>query len=256
MATPAQADPEQAPPRWGAPGTIIWTLLIGAVFIFVQVLVLLVLAQAQHPDTPLSDIDLTGLESHGGALALATLGTTLVVLPLLLLVIKLKRGSSLRDHLALAPVSPGTLAFWSGAALALMLVSDLLKWALGLPVAVDFVVDTYNSMGNPVIFLISVAVLAPVTEELMFRGFMVSGLQRSRLGSSGAVIFTALFWAVIHMQYGLFDITLIFLLGCLLGASRIVTGSVYPAVAAHMTVNFLSYVLIGMYLATQSGAGS
>ncbi|MDZ7781875.1 MAG: CPBP family intramembrane glutamic endopeptidase [Halioglobus sp.] len=207
------------------------------------------------PDTPLSDIDLTGLESHGGALALATIGTTIVVLPLLLVVIKLKRGSSIGDYLALAPVSLGTLAFWSGAALALMLVSDLLKWALGLPVAVDFVVDTYNSMGNPVIFMIAVAVLAPVTEELVFRGFMVSGLQNSRLGSSGAVIFTALLWAIVHLQYGLFDITLIFLLGCLLGASRIMTGSVYPAIAAHVAVNFLSYVLIGIYLESQTGSG-
>lgn len=243
---PVNAGPTAS--RWGIPGTIIWTLVIAAVFVFVQSVVLLTLAQAQYPDTPLSEIDLTGLESNGWALALATIVTTVAVLPLLLAAVKLKRGSSLRDYLALAPAGLGTLVFWAGAAIALMLLSDLVKWALGLPVAVDFVVETYRSMGHPVIFLTAVALLAPLTEELVFRGFMLSGLQRSVLGSSGAVVVTSLLWAVVHLQYALYDVAVVFLLGCLLGASRIATGSVYPAVVTHMAVNFLSYGLIGLYL--------
>ena len=48
--------------------------------------------------------------------------------------------------------------------------------------------------GNTAIFaLIAIGIGAPLSEELLFRGFLFSGLAKSRLGLVGTGILTALF---------------------------------------------------------------
>ena len=71
------------------------------------------------------------------------------------------------------------------------------------------------------IFWIAIVFAAPVFEEIFFRGFLFEGFRKSRIGDLGTVIITALTWAIIHTQYGYYEMSFIFLLGILLGVVRI-----------------------------------
>ena len=58
--------------------------------------------------------------------------------------------------------------------------------------------DAYISARNSnalVPFFIAVAVVAPITEEIVFRGFLFRGLSASFLGVSGTLIVTSVVWA-------------------------------------------------------------
>ena len=77
-------------------------------------------------------------------------------------------------------------------------------------------------------------------EELLFRGFLISGLRPTRLGASGAVLASALLWSAIHGQYDLYGMASIFALGVLLGAARVKTGSVLVAIVMHGLSNAIA----------------
>lgn len=87
--------------------------------------------------------------------------------------------------------------------------------------------------------VIAVAVAAPVFEEILFRGFMFKGIVTS-LGPVAAVLITAATWSVLHFQYNILGIGLIFTLGLFLGVMRAVTGSTTLAIFLHATVNSIT----------------
>jgi len=63
----------------------------------------------------------------------------------------------------------------------------------------------------------AIIVMAPLFEESLFRGFLIAGMQRSRIG---AILIT-----LIHLQYEAFYLVYIFIGGILLGIARVKTGS-------------------------------
>ncbi len=96
----------------------------------------------------------------------------------------------------------------------------------------------------PVVIIrsIGIIVLAPVAEELIFRGLLFNRLSRLRTGEIGAVIITTVFFAAAHYQYGLSDMLYIVYLGLLLGIVRWRTGSVFLTITMHMIANTISVV--------------
>jgi membrane protease YdiL (CAAX protease family) len=68
----------------------------------------------------------------------------------------------------------------------------------------------------------AIIVMAPLFEESLFRGFLIAGMQRSRIG---AILITAALWSLIHLQYEAFYLVYIFIGGILLGIARVKTGS-------------------------------
>ena len=91
-------------------------------------------------------------------------------------------------------------------------------------------------------------IVAPLFEEIFFRGFLFRGIANSWLGAPGAIVITAAVWALIHLQYSWTDIGMIFLLGLFLGYARYRTGSTTLTVLLHALWNTAStaYVLIVM----------
>jgi membrane protease YdiL (CAAX protease family) len=92
--------------------------------------------------------------------------------------------------------------------------------------------------------IVLVVVAAPVSEELLFRGVLYTGLSR-RWGPPAAAILTTLGFVALHLpQLGRFwaGWILIGLAGALALRARVKTGSLLPAVALHATYN-LSVVL-------------
>ncbi len=92
------------------------------------------------------------------------------------------------------------------------------------------------------------AVLAPVVEEVVFRGFLFGGLRRAVHPVAAAVGSSAIFGAL-HLQPLAFPA--LFLLGVLLALLYHRTGSLWPPILMHFCVNALG--LVAQYLATQQG---
>jgi hypothetical protein len=183
------------------------------------------------------DIPLDGLGHNGLLWALGTLVTAPVTTGLAVLFAAMRRGMALRDYLGLNPVAWRTLALWLGALLVFIVASDSVTILLGRPVVPDVLLEVYRTAGIPVLLWFVLIVVAPVSEELIVRGFIFKGLQHSPVGDLGAVVLTALCWAVIHVQYDAYGVGLL-----LLGCARLRTRSVVPGMVMHAVMNLVAGV--------------
>lgn len=87
--------------------------------------------------------------------------------------------------------------------------------------------------------ILALAVLPAVSEEGLFRGFMLSGLE-GRLGRAGALCVGAVFFGLMHLD--LYRFSAVCLLGGFLGFLTFASGSLYPAVVVHGVNNLLVVV--------------
>lgn len=86
--------------------------------------------------------------------------------------------------------------------------------------------------------VVAVVALAPVFEELAFRGFCLGGL--APLGAVPAVGLSSALFALIHVQYDLFDVGSVFALGLVFGAARWQSGSTLLTLGLHAFHNGLA----------------
>jgi len=158
------------------------------------------------------------------------------------LVIKMKRGLSIRDYLNLRNVKPAVWGIWLGITLA---VGALLEYAVSLDsdLQTPFMKDVVSNTGSIPMLILSVGVLAPIFEELFFRGFVFKGLERSILGAHGAIWVTSIVFALIHLQYSPGVMLLIIPMGLLLGYSRHYSGSLLVPIAIHVLNNTVAIFL-------------
>lgn len=96
----------------------------------------------------------------------------------------------------------------------------------------SFSTDGYNIL-DTVLVNLYVCVLGPVLEEVIFRGFLLKGLQR--FGVSFAAVFTALLFTLYHMNLVQLFVPLI--MGLFLAQLTIRTGSLIPAICCHILNN-------------------
>ncbi len=83
------------------------------------------------------------------------------------------------------------------------------------------------------------AVVAPVAEEVFFRGFLYAGL-RGRWGLGWGLAVSALIFGLAHLMPGV--LVPIALLGVVLAWLYEVTGSLWPSILLHMAINGLALV--------------
>ena len=91
--------------------------------------------------------------------------------------------------------------------------------------------------------LLAFAVVPAFVEELHFRGFVLAGL-KTGLGRAGAVVGAAAVFAAAHLDRDRFP--QLFLLGILLGAVRLLGGSLWPAIVAHACNNALAVTAVSV----------
>jgi uncharacterized protein len=102
---------------------------------------------------------------------------------------------------------------------------------------------TYRELG---LLLLLIAVVAPLAEELFFRG-MIYPVMRRRWGPTGAISLNALVFALAHfipiLMPGLFFV------GLILAWVRERSGSVWPGILLHMLQNGI--VVLGIFAVTR-----
>lgn len=209
---------------------------------------LVLLAYSQYTGGELTNEAIEALTNNGFFLGVVTSATT----PLAVLVTvffawtRVRPNFTLRDYLALRPVGFKTFALWCVIGVVVAFAADFLKQALGYSTVSEFMVESYRTAGSLVLYTIAIVVMAPLWEELLFRGFIFTGYARSPLRVAGAIIVPALAWSAIHLQYEIQDIATIFLLGVTIGVARWRTNSLYVPIAMHFVLNGVA--LIGMAL--------
>lgn len=165
--------------------------------------------------------------------------------------------SSPRRTLRLYAPAPRHLALAVGLALAVNpLVNELRPWVEWLfPMSGEMKQALEKLVANvpdlPTALLLF-AVVPAVCEELAFRGFILSGLERGH-GPRAAVLISALLFGFMHvlvsMFQQLFNATL---LGLVLGLLAVRSRSILPGIVFHAINNALA-VLTGVWVATEAG---
>ena len=95
--------------------------------------------------------------------------------------------------------------------------------------------------GNPFAASLSIVVIGPTAEEILFRGLMYGALEK-RLRVFGAILASSLVFALVHLQ-AMYVIP-IFLLGMVLGWARWKTGSLGLPILLHVLNNGFALLLL------------
>lgn len=227
--------------HWGVLGTVLWGIGIAIVFIVIQTIFMV--AYLSYGQPGLTDEQMRTLietqQSNGVFLSFAVLLTTVLCVPLIFGVAKLKRGSVLGEYLAFKAIPIKPLVQWLGLTVLVIVVLDILTAALGKPVVPEFMKAAYESADPVWLLWLAFVIAAPLSEELFFRGFLFKGLERA-LTPAGAIVVTAAIWAGIHVQYDIYGIGTIFVFGLLLGAARHRSNSIVPPLAMHALGNVIA----------------
>jgi len=104
----------------------------------------------------------------------------------------------------------------------------------------EFTLEVYNTSVWPVLFGIAVVVFAPAFEETLFRGFLFAGFRQSQIGAVGTIILTLLIWTLLHLKYEIAGMSIIFVLGIVLGTVRYKTGSLWTVIFIHALWNLFA----------------
>ena len=232
---------------WKTLGTLLWGVVIFGVFSIAQTVGALGAGIDMSQGAPTQDqieAMLPELVKNGDVLVMATLLGFFIAVPLMLLIIKLKRGTHLKDYFGFYSASGRDYLKWIGIMAVCVIAMGLIGEAIQEKSADAFTTGVFKTASNVPMLFVAVALLAPLFEELFFRGFLYKGLSEGKLGPVGAIVLTSLMWAVIHVQYDWFPILMIFMMGIVLGYARYKTGSIWVPIVLHALNNFASLLLV------------
>lgn len=184
------------------------------------------------------------LLTDAGYLATALLVSSIGCMLIILLFVAMRRGATVGRYLALQWPGWREVLTWVAVAAVVVAVLDVVTILLAREVVVEWWLDVYATVKEPLFLGFVTVVAAPLFEEAFFRGFLFSGLSRSKLGATGTIIVTAALWAVMHVQYGAYEIAQIFVLGLLLGLARHRTGSLIVPFVIHAAINLTANIQV------------
>jgi sodium transport system permease protein len=138
------------------------------------------------------------------------------------------------------------------------LVSELrplVEWLFPMSEAVKAILEKLlQHVPNLGVALLLLAIMPAITEEVAFRGFILSGL-RSRYKTWSAIVLSALLFGFLHVLLSLFQqLFNATLLGLILGLIAVKTRSLWPGVVFHAVNNSLA-VLMGALLERPGASG-
>ena len=231
--------------RWGPWATLVWGVPLTLTAILFQSLGALGFVKwwrFVHPGEPIA---LASLASHGAVLAFALAASAPLVLALLGYAVRLS-GFSLSEYLALKWPRWRDIGVGFAALAAVLFGVGLIAGIAGQE-SPEFMAETYNTAraaGMLPLLFVSFVLLAPLQEELLFRGFFFRGFAPA-LGVWPAIVATSAAWALTHVQYQWFFMGEIFALGVVLGWLRARSGSTILTIALHATINGVALLEVG-----------
>lgn len=178
------------------------------------------------------------------ALPVQVAGYAALVAIMVLLVTLKNRGPFLKE---ISWNAPDRKRIWQAMAygLALAVASTLAETLLSRWIPKSLPIEEYFNGPLSAYLLAAFGILvAPLVEELYFRGFLYPALARWT-GVLPAVVLTSAGFALLHgaqLAYAVVPVLTIFVVGATLNMIRVRTGSVATGVIAHMTYNFVLFL--------------
>jgi len=86
-----------------------------------------------------------------------------------------------------------------------------------------------------VMFVICIG--APLSEEILFRGFLFTGLAKTRLGFIGTSLVTTILWTSLHAGYSIFGLVEVLWIGLYFSWLIVRTGSLWVTMFCHAVYN-------------------
>lgn len=244
---------ETTPRYWSFWATIALGLVIFCVFSLAQVVglvgyIYLVDPQAISalfdPNSAMSADQLLSTYSfNGDAIAVSVIMSSVVCTALLIYLAWLRKPMTIDEYYDLNIPRLKSMLIFLGLMVLAMIAMESVNHVLDRPTP-EFMTEVYANIHNLPLFWIAVSVAAPIFEEFFFRGFLLEGMSRSRLGLIGASIITSAAWAIIHLQYGWFEIISIFFIGILLCIAKVKSRSLYVPIAMHMLMNITASIVM------------
>lgn len=141
-------------------------------------------------------------------------------------------------HVSLVPLAFG--AYFALSTLAAVVATRLLPWYD----AVQTQQIGFRVLSTPLDYIVAAValiIIAPLAEELLFRGFLY-GVLRKEVGVLLSVVLTSALFGFAHGQWNVgIDVAMLSVVLCVL---REKTGSVWAGVVLHASKNLLAYVLL------------
>ena len=222
---PAPAQP------WGIPATIAWLL-----FAF---LASVVVATAVFAAWQAERANLRTFTYDGVVITIGSLASVPVQVAVLAIAARLRNWAP-AHYLALNVPKRGEIVFAVLCVIALNVTFDLTMYLFGRELVPPFQVEAYQSAkeaGWLMWLFLAIVVVAPVGEEIAFRGFLYRGLVRPGYEWL-AIVVISVAWALLHIQYDWLGMTQIFAAGLMLGWFRWASGSVTLTIVMHVLINF------------------
>ena len=240
----------QKPGPWGFWPTVGFSCIIAIVYTFSQVIVAVVFTVVAIIRTPEFDVEkfADSLQKNGLFYAIATFAAAPLTIGLTVLFAKIRKGLTIKEYLCLRMPGWKELFKWSFVVLLFVGCFDTLTFLIDRPIVPQFMVSAYTTAYFTPLLWLALVIVAPLVEEMFFRGFLFKGIESSRLGSAGAVIITSLAWSAMHTQYDVYGIATIFVGGLLLGLARLKSNSIYPPIVMHALQNIIATIEVIIYL--------
>jgi len=216
-------------PPWGILATCAWLLGAFAISIVAAAGVVGVLLPGQLPKVNGYD---------GVVIAIGSIASTPVQIAVLAFAAQLRRWNP-ADYLAINVPRRSEIIVAVVCVIVLDLFFDAMLYVSGRDLVPVFQSEAYRSAQDAGWLLrltFAIVIVAPIGEEIVFRGFLYRGLVRpGREVLAIAVI--SLAWALLHIQYDWLGMAQIFAAGLMLGWFRWATGSTTLTIMMHVLVN-------------------
>lgn len=122
--------------------------------------------------------------------------------------------------------------------------NSVIFWVENIPMP-NFINASFSELSvSPIILILSVTVVSPIYEEIIFRVVLLAGMSKN-MNQGIALVASALFFALVHMNVpqGINA----FFLGLALGYIYLRTGSIYLSIFAHFVNNFLALSISSIF---------
>jgi len=232
---------------WKFWGTALWGLLIFVAMFVGQVGAILLLIVMRGLPLDMASIQSVGREPQ--ALALSVIMGLPATLAAVWLAIRIKKAS-FADYLALRWPSWRQLLLGAAGLILTVLAWEVVSRSLGREATPGFMADLLKSgrdKGAALLLLFAFSVAAPMSEEVLARGFLFRGWSASFLRVPGAIILSSLVWTSVHLQYDFYFLAEVFSIGLWFGYMRHRANSLWLTIMLH-ALNNMTAVVLTMWL--------
>lgn len=240
--------PKQSKPIMSMKKRVLYTLglplwvFLG--FMLAQALILALISGLQAAGVSFAGINPTILNTVGAAVIYALAILLVLGVPWLV-----KKRPTTREEVGLHRLPTWMDILWAPAGMVayFILTSLVTAFAMGFLTFVDYGQTQETgfaeiaAQSEYVLAFISLVIVAPFAEEVLFRGYLFGKLRKyAPLWLS--ILITSLLFAVVHFQWNVgLDVFALSIVLCLL---RVVSGSLWPSIMLHMLKNGVAFYFL------------